>query len=78
MNRAISLPLWSAHARVSRSPRQQTTARCAAQGSPPTMRDLADAVVAGAVERVRPKIMTVVTTIAALCRSCGARAPAAR
>jgi copper/silver efflux system protein len=45
---------------------QETKARCAAAGRSPTMRDLADATAAGAVERVRPKVMTVVTTIAAL------------
>jgi len=45
---------------------EDTKARCAAEGRRPTMRDLSDAVVQGAVERVRPKVMTVVTTIAAL------------
>lgn len=40
--------------------------RAAAEGRRPTMAELAEAVTAGAVERVRPKIMTVVTTMAAL------------
>jgi Cu(I)/Ag(I) efflux system membrane protein CusA/SilA len=40
--------------------------RCRAAGRLPTRTELYDAVVYGAVERVRPKIMTVVTTIAAL------------
>jgi Cu(I)/Ag(I) efflux system membrane protein CusA/SilA len=37
-----------------------------ASGRPPGLRDLYDAVMEGAVERVRPKIMTVTATIAAL------------
>jgi Cu(I)/Ag(I) efflux system membrane protein CusA/SilA len=41
-------------------------ARCKAADRLPTPTELYDAVVYGAVERVRPKIMTVVTTIAAL------------
>jgi Cu(I)/Ag(I) efflux system membrane protein CusA/SilA len=45
---------------------KDTLARCAAAGRSPTMAELYDAVMHGAVERVRPKIMTVVTTIAAL------------
>jgi Cu(I)/Ag(I) efflux system membrane protein CusA/SilA len=40
--------------------------KCKAAGRLPTATELYDAVVYGAVERVRPKIMTVVTTIAAL------------
>jgi copper/silver efflux system protein len=40
--------------------------RCKAAGRLPTRAELHEAVVYGAVERVRPKIMTVVTTIAAL------------
>jgi Cu(I)/Ag(I) efflux system membrane protein CusA/SilA len=40
--------------------------KCKAAGRLPTANELYDAVVYGAVERVRPKIMTVVTTIAAL------------
>jgi Cu(I)/Ag(I) efflux system membrane protein CusA/SilA len=40
--------------------------RCGADGRRPTLAELHEAVVAGAVERVRPKVMTVVTTIAAL------------
>jgi Cu(I)/Ag(I) efflux system membrane protein CusA/SilA len=43
-----------------------TVARCRAEGRAPTMADMHAAVVHGAVERVRPKVMTVVTTIAAL------------
>jgi copper/silver efflux system protein len=45
---------------------EDTKARCAAAGRGPALADLYDAVIAGAVERVRPKVMTVVTTIAAL------------
>jgi len=41
-------------------------ARCQAAGRLPTFAELHEAVVYGAVERVRPKVMTVVTTIAAL------------
>jgi Cu(I)/Ag(I) efflux system membrane protein CusA/SilA len=41
-------------------------AQRAAQGRRPSMQDLYEAVIHGAVERVRPKMMTVVTTIAAL------------
>ena len=40
--------------------------RCRAEGRSPTLADLRGAVMYGAVERVRPKMMTVVTTIAAL------------
>ena len=40
--------------------------RCRGEGRRPTLGELHGAVVAGAVERVRPKVMTVVTTIAAL------------
>jgi Cu(I)/Ag(I) efflux system membrane protein CusA/SilA len=40
--------------------------KCRAAGRLPTRQELHDAVVYGAVERVRPKIMTVVTTMAAL------------
>jgi copper/silver efflux system protein len=40
--------------------------RCKAAGRLPTATELYDAVVYGAVERVRPKVMTVVTTMAAL------------
>ena len=43
-----------------------TVERLAAEGRSPTPQDLHAAVVHGAVERVRPKMMTVVTTIAAL------------
>jgi Cu(I)/Ag(I) efflux system membrane protein CusA/SilA len=45
---------------------KDTLARCSAAGRLPTAAELYDAVMHGAVERVRPKIMTVVTTIAAL------------
>jgi Cu(I)/Ag(I) efflux system membrane protein CusA/SilA len=41
-------------------------AKCGSQGRQPTVADLNAAVMHGAVERVRPKMMTVVTTIAAL------------
>ncbi|MBL8313167.1 MAG: efflux RND transporter permease subunit [Rubrivivax sp.] len=45
---------------------KEVQARCQAAQRLPTPDELYDAVVYGAVERVRPKIMTVVTTIAAL------------
>ena len=43
-----------------------TVERCRAAGRAPSLADVHAAVVHGAVERVRPKVMTVVTTIAAL------------
>jgi copper/silver efflux system protein len=43
-----------------------TLRRCAAEGRNPVWDDVYEATMHGAVERVRPKIMTVVTTIAAL------------
>jgi Cu(I)/Ag(I) efflux system membrane protein CusA/SilA len=43
-----------------------TVARCRAAGRAPGYADVCEATLHGAVERVRPKIMTVVTTIAAL------------
>jgi Cu(I)/Ag(I) efflux system membrane protein CusA/SilA len=43
-----------------------TLRRCAAEGRRPEWSDVYEATMHGAVERVRPKIMTVVTTIAAL------------
>jgi len=45
---------------------EEAKQRAAAEGRRPTLVELGDAVTAGAVERVRPKVMTVVTTIAAL------------
>jgi Cu(I)/Ag(I) efflux system membrane protein CusA/SilA len=45
---------------------RDTLDRCRAAGRRPTPADLHQAVVHGAVERVRPKVMTVVTTMAAL------------
>jgi Cu(I)/Ag(I) efflux system membrane protein CusA/SilA len=45
---------------------KETLARCRAEARAPTPADVHAAVMEGAVERVRPKIMTVVTTIAAL------------
>ena len=45
---------------------EETKERCRAEGRRPSLAELGDAVIAGAVERVRPKVMTVVTTIAAL------------
>jgi len=45
---------------------RETVDRCRAAGRAPTLADLRAAVMHGAVERVRPKIMTVVTTMAAL------------
>jgi Cu(I)/Ag(I) efflux system membrane protein CusA/SilA len=41
-------------------------ARCTAQGQPYTRSDLYDAIMIGAVERVRPKMMTVVAIMAGL------------
>ena len=45
---------------------RDTAERCRREGRAPTLADVHAAVVHGAVERVRPKMMTVVTTIAAL------------
>jgi Cu(I)/Ag(I) efflux system membrane protein CusA/SilA len=45
---------------------EETKERCRAEGRRPSLAELGEAVMAGAVERVRPKVMTVVTTIAAL------------
>jgi len=45
---------------------RDTVERCRAAGRAPASADVHAAVVHGAVERVRPKVMTVVTTIAAL------------
>jgi Cu(I)/Ag(I) efflux system membrane protein CusA/SilA len=45
---------------------RDTLERCRAENRAPTPADVRAAVVHGAVERVRPKMMTVVTTIAAL------------
>jgi Cu(I)/Ag(I) efflux system membrane protein CusA/SilA len=45
---------------------QEAKERALREGRRPTLGELHEAVVAGAVERVRPKVMTVVTTIAAL------------
>jgi copper/silver efflux system protein len=45
---------------------KDTLARCKAAGRLPTAHELYDAVMHGAVERVRPKVMTVVIAIAAL------------
>src|SRR5881392_3206392 len=45
-------------------------ARCASEGRAFTREDLRTAIMQGAVERVRPKIMTVTAIIAASCRSC--------
>ena len=44
----------------------QITARCEAEGRRLTRRDLHDAIMEGAVERVRPKMMTVVAIMAGL------------
>ncbi|AVT80261.1 efflux RND transporter permease subunit [Rhodopseudomonas palustris] len=43
-----------------------TKARCAAEGRPLSPRDLQEAIMEGAVERVRPKMMTVVAIMAGL------------
>jgi Cu(I)/Ag(I) efflux system membrane protein CusA/SilA len=45
---------------------RDTQARCAAAGRAPDMQDLYEAVMHGAVERVRPKMMTVVAIMAGL------------
>ena len=42
------------------------------EGRPYTRADLYEAIMIGAVERVRPKMMTVVAIMAGLCPSCGA------
>jgi copper/silver efflux system protein len=44
----------------------EARARCTAQGQPYTRSDLYDAIMIGAVERVRPKMMTVVAIMAGL------------
>jgi len=44
----------------------EVRARCAADGRPYTRKDLYDAIMVGAVERVRPKMMTVVAIMAGL------------
>ncbi|MGY4361544.1 CzcA family heavy metal efflux pump [Bradyrhizobium sp. i1.7.7] len=44
----------------------EVKARCSAEGRPLTRRDLHDAIMVGAVERVRPKMMTVVAIMAGL------------
>ena len=44
----------------------EVQARCAAEGRAPTRSDLYDAIMEGAVERVRPKMMTVVAIMAGL------------
>jgi copper/silver efflux system protein len=44
----------------------EARARCAAQGRPYTRNDLYDAIMIGAVERVRPKMMTVVAIMGGL------------
>jgi copper/silver efflux system protein len=49
--------------------------RRAAEARSFTRDDLYTAVISGAVERVRPKMMTVVTIMAGLLRSCGVTAP---
>ncbi|HRE60054.1 MAG TPA: CusA/CzcA family heavy metal efflux RND transporter [Micropepsaceae bacterium] len=45
---------------------KEVLARCAAQGETPTRSHLSQAVMAGAVERVRPKMMTVTAIVAGL------------
>jgi copper/silver efflux system protein len=40
-----------------------------------TVQGLREAVMEGALLRLRPKIMTVSTVVAVFCRSCGLRAP---
>jgi Cu(I)/Ag(I) efflux system membrane protein CusA/SilA len=45
---------------------EDATARCAAEGRPLTRKDLYGAVMEGAVDRVRPKMMTVVAIMAGL------------
>ena len=45
---------------------EQIRARCAAEGRPYTRKDLNEAIMIGAVERVRPKMMTVVAIMAGL------------
>jgi Cu/Ag efflux pump CusA len=50
----------------------------AAEGRALTCGDLYGAIMEGAVERVRPKMMTVVAIMVACCRPCGAPGPAPR
>src|SRR6185369_8770454 len=45
---------------------KERIALCAREGRPPTQADLQDAIMEGAVERVRPKMMTVVAITAGL------------
>jgi Cu(I)/Ag(I) efflux system membrane protein CusA/SilA len=45
---------------------EEHKAACRAAGRPPSVHDLHDAVMTGAVERVRPKMMTVVAIMAGL------------
>ena len=45
---------------------EEVRARCRAEGRPYTRADLTDAIMFGAVERVRPKMMTVVAIMAGL------------
>jgi Cu(I)/Ag(I) efflux system membrane protein CusA/SilA len=45
---------------------QEVQANCAAEGRPPAATDLHTAIMQGAVERVRPKMMTVVAIMAGL------------
>ena len=45
---------------------EEVRARCAAEGRPYTRKDLYEAIMVGAVERVRPKMMTVVAIMAGL------------
>ena len=60
-----------------RSPLTELKAERARQGIAFTRADLYAAIMGGAVERVRPKMMTV-AAMRACCRSCGATAPAPR
>src|SRR4030067_663716 len=45
---------------------QEVRSRCASEGRKPALDDLHDAIMHGAVERVRPKMMTVVAIMAGL------------
>ena len=45
---------------------REVAQQCAAQGKPFTKMDLRDAIMLGAVERVRPKMMTVIAIMAGL------------
>ena len=56
----------------------EVKAKCQAEGRELTRADVAQAIMVGAVERVRPKMMTVVAIMAGLLPICGAPVRARR